>query len=76
MNKLKFCKENGLTAATLRTWIKEYENTEKSPKFIEVELKQEENSIIELKINGFSVEIDINTDFKVLANLLKLVKSI
>lgn len=76
LSKVSFCKRNGITPTTLRTWIKERESSKVGPKFIEIGLKQECSTEIVISIDRFQVKVDKSTDFDILGNLLRLVKSI
>ena len=76
LSKVEFCKKNGITPVTLRTWIKEVQSPKIAPKFIELEIKQEQTSEIEIKFDNFIIKVDKNTDFNILGNLIKLVNSI
>ena len=76
LSKVEFCKKNEISVVTLRAWLKEYENAEPNPTFIEIGTSHYKKSEIELSIDNISIKIDKNTDFDILRNLLKLVKSI
>lgn len=80
LSRNQWCKENGIGRNTLQRWIQKERNLENAPPVQTwvpvITIAEAKSDLLHVQIGPFTVAVASNTDLKLLASVLKVMKDL